>query len=289
MLDRLFRRHDPRTRLATAGLLVGLIISNADWFLTNTQDKQPDDNPVTPTSAGKGRTDFLEWELKVLVTDLGVPAPNIPDDFVEKVRRWARLYQTRDRDEMERVLGPRRMEFEVVCRQVANAQLLPEVAFLTLVESHFRAGTISRDGNAGLWQFTRDTARRNGLKVNAEVDERLDPRKSTEAACRYLLRLRRQLGRESPLMLVLAAYNMGPGRLKQRTKQVADPSNRRDFWHLYRSRVLPALSRSHLARLMAAILIGRHPQHVGFKTTTPGNLEPASSAEVPVSALVPCL
>jgi hypothetical protein len=267
MLDRLFRRHDPRTRLATAGLLVGLIISNAEWFLTNTQDKQPDDNPVAPTSARKGTTDFLEGELKVLVTELGVPGSNLPADFVEKVRRWARLYQTRDRDEMERVLGPRRTEFEALRRQVASAHLLPELAFLTLVESHFRASTISPDGNAGLWQFTRDTARRNGLKVNAEVDERLDPRKSTEAACRYLLRLRRHLGRESPLMLALAAYNMGPGRLKQRTRQVADPSNRRDFWHLYRARVLPALTRNHLARLMAAILIGRHPHHFGFETT----------------------
>jgi hypothetical protein len=68
-------------------------------------------------------------------------------------------------------------------------------------------------------------------------------------------------------MLVLAAYNMGPGRLKQRTEQVTDPSDRSDFWHLYSSRVLPALTRNHLARLMAAILIGRHPQHFGFKTT----------------------
>jgi membrane-bound lytic murein transglycosylase D len=289
MLDRLFRRHDTRSRLAAAGLLAGLMMPNADWCLANTYDKQADNKTGMPTTSRQGTTNFLEGELKLLVTDLGVPAPNLPADFVEKVRRWARLYQTRDRDEMELVLGPRRTDFEAVRRQVASARLPAELAFLTLVESHFRAGTISPDDNAGLWQFTRDTARRNGLKVNAKVDERLDPRKSTEAACRYLLRLRHQLGRESSLLLVLAAYNMGPGRLNQRTKQVADPSSRRDFWHLYQSRVLPALTRTHLARLMAAILIGRHPQHFGFKTTTPSNLEPASSAEVPVSALVPCL
>jgi membrane-bound lytic murein transglycosylase D len=261
-LDRLFRRHGPTTRLATGWLLVGLIMPNVGWCLADTQDKQS--YYKTTTLPHQVTTDFLEQELRALVTDLGVTDPNLPADFVEKVRRWARLYQTRDRDEMERVLGPRRTEFQAVRRQVASAQLLPELAFLSLVESHFRAGTVSRDGNAGLWQFTRDTARRNGLKVNAEVDERLDPHKSTQAACRYLLRLRRELGRESPLMLVLAAYNMGPGRLKQRTKQVTDPSDRSDFWHLYRSRVLPALTRNHLARLMAAILIGRHPQHFGF-------------------------
>jgi hypothetical protein len=79
-------------------------------------------------------------------------------------------------------------------------------------------------------------------------------------------------------MLVLAAYNMGPGRLKLRTRQIEDLSKRRDFWYLYRTHVLPALTRNHLARLMAAILIGRYPERFGFKTTTPGGKETATSA-----------
>jgi membrane-bound lytic murein transglycosylase D len=277
MLDSLFRRYNTRTKLAAA-LLAGLILFYAESRLADTRDKRADNKPVTPISAVQGPPDFLAGELKVLVTDLGVPAQSIPIDFVQKVRRWARLYQTRDRDEMEVVLESRRHDFEVVRQQVASANLPPDLAFVTLVESHFQAGTKSADDNAGLWQFTRDTARRNGLKVNAGTDERLDPRKSTEAACRYLLRLRHHLGRESSLMLVLAAYNMGPGRLTQRMQQVEDLSKRHDFWHLYRARLLPAITRTHLARLMAAILIGRHPQYFGFKTPTPGDLETISSA-----------
>jgi membrane-bound lytic murein transglycosylase D len=202
----------------------------------------------------------------------------MPSDFVEKVRRWTRLYQTRDRDEMELVLGARHRDFEAVRQQVTSAGLPPDLAFATLVESHFQAGTRSPDDNAGLWQFTRDTARRNGLKVNADIDERLDPSKSTEAACRYLLQLRRQLGPEGSLMLALAAYNMGPGRLTQRMQQVEDLSKRHDFWHLYRTRLLPAITRTHLARLMASILIGRYPQYFGFKTATLRDLKTVSSA-----------
>ena len=79
-------------------------------------------------------------------------------------------------------------------------------------------------------------------------------------------------------MLVLAAYNMGPGRLEQRTRQMEDRSKRHDFWYLYRTRVLPALTRNHLARIMAAILIGRHPQRFGFKVATHGDTETATSA-----------
>jgi len=276
LLDRLFRRHNTRTKLAVV-LLAALILFQAESRLADTRDKRADNKPVAPLSAVQCPPDFLAGKLKVLVTDLGVPAQSIPTDFEQKVRRWARLYQTRDRDEIEVVLGSRRHDFEVVRQQVASANLPPDLAFVTLVESHFQAGTKSADDNAGLWQFTRDTARRNGLKVNASIDERLDPHKSTEAACRYFLRLRHHLGRESSLMLVLAAYNMGPGRLTKRMQQVGDVQKRYDFWHLYQTRLLPAITRTHLARLMAAILIGRHPQYFGFKTGTPGDLESVSS------------
>jgi peptidoglycan lytic transglycosylase D len=281
MLDRLLCHDNTRTKLAAAGLVAGLVLLHPEWCLPGTRDQQAENKPRAPINRSPGASKFLHEELKVLLTDFGVPGHNVPMDFEEKVRHWIRLYQTRDRDEMKRVLGARRRDFEVVRQQLASINLPPDLAFVTLVESHFQAGMMSPDDNAGLWQFTRDTARRNGLKVNAEIDERLDPRKSTEAACRYFLLLRRQLGRESSLMLVLAAYNMGPGRLKQRTRQIEDLSKQRDFWYLYREHILPAITRTHLARLTAAILIGRYPQHFGFKTATPPNLETASSSPAP--------
>jgi len=277
-LNRFFHRNSSRTHFATAGLLAGLMLPHIEWSIADVFDNRDCRKPVPPISVCHGSTDLLQEELKVLLSDLGVPTNNIPVDFVEKVQRWAYLYQTRDRDEMNLVLGPRRSDFHVVRQRLARANLPPDLAFVTLVESHFQPATKSPDDNAGLWQFTQNTARRNGLKVNAQVDERLDPNKSTEAACRYLLQLKRELGQEGSLMLVLAAYNMGPGRLKQRTKQVQDPVRRRDFWYLYRTRLLPAVTRTHLSRLMAAILIGRHPQYFGFKTGIPGNFEPFSSA-----------
>jgi len=277
MLARRFHHRKTKTMCAVTGLLAGLILPPAKWGLADNPDRWTDDTRATPINVPQVTPDFREEELKLLLTDLGVPDLNIPVDFVEMVRRWTRLYQTRDRNEILLVLESRHRDFEVVRRQVANADLPPDLAFVTLVESHFQSSRRSPDDNAGLWQFTRDTARRNGLKVDAELDERLDPRKSTEAACRYFLRLKNYLGRESSLMLVLAAYNMGPGRLEQRTRQLEDLSKRRDFWYLYRSRLLPAITRNHMARVMAAILIGRHPQRFGFKTATPGNMVTVTS------------
>ncbi len=276
MLDRLCRSRSRKTELVVAVLLIVLMLNPAEHCQAGTADNGTDKKSASGNTYHRA-PDFLEQELRVLLVELGAPAHKIPIDFVTKVRRWTRLYQTRDRDEMERVLGARRHEFEIVRQQVASADLPPDLAFVTLVESHFQSESISPDDNAGLWQFTRDTAKRNGLKVGGGTDERLDPDKSTEAACRYILRLNRQLGRENSLMLALAAYNMGPARLKERAAQVDVPLERSDFWSLYKTGVFPAITRNHLTRLMAAILIGRYPQHFGFKISSTEDFQTVSS------------
>jgi len=212
----------------------------------------------------KIQPDFLHAELKVLVDEFGSDADRIPADFMEKVRRWARLYQTRDRSDMAKVLESQRELFDGIRQQVQEAELPPDLAFITLVESEFKPKVRSPGNNAGLWQLEPITARLNGLRVNSKVDERLDPRKSTAAACRYISSLRQILGPDTSLLVTVAAYNLGPSRLQARMKTVKGPDRQKDFWHLYSTRLIPALTRTHIARLMAAILIGRHEKHFGF-------------------------
>lgn len=100
----------------------------------------------------------------------------------------------------------------LVMRQVKRQGLPEEIACLPLVESAFQPRAVSPAGAAGLWQLMPATARRFGLTVNAEVDERFDVEKSTAAATAYLAFLYREF-QDWPL--AIAAYNCGEGKMRQ--------------------------------------------------------------------------
>ena len=78
--------------------------------------------------------------------------------------------------------------------------------YLCVAESNLRMA-VSPAGAKGLWQFIESAGKENGLEINSEVDERYNVEKSTEAACRYLLRLKERFGNWTS---AAAAYNTGP-------------------------------------------------------------------------------
>lgn len=85
-----------------------------------------------------------------------------------------------------------------------------DLKYIALAESNLENSRVSPMGAAGIWQFTPETARTFGLRITEEVDERLDPIKSTHAACRYLKMLHTHLGNWTS---ATAAYNCGEGAL----------------------------------------------------------------------------
>ncbi|MFT3908972.1 MAG: lytic transglycosylase domain-containing protein [Ferruginibacter sp.] len=117
-----------------------------------------------------------------------------------------------------------------------------ELKYLAVIESNLSTGATSWVGAGGPWQFMPYTARQLGLVINNLTDERRDYFKSTHAAARYLLQLYQQM---HDWLLVIAAYNGGPGRVYDAMKK----SGSRDFWAL--QYYLPEESRNHVKKFIA--------------------------------------
>lgn len=67
-------------------------------------------------------------------------------------------------------------------------------------------------GTAGLWQFSRQSARNFGLCVTKKNDERLNADRSTDAAIKYIKSLKKEFG---SWYLADFAYAMGEGTLRR--------------------------------------------------------------------------
>ena len=91
-----------------------------------------------------------------------------------------------------------------------------EIAWLPMVESTFNVEARSKVGAAGVWQFMPGTGRQY-MRVDATVDERLDPIIAARGAAR-LLRHNYQGLRSWPL--ALTAYNHGYYGMQRAVRQL---------------------------------------------------------------------
>ncbi len=132
--------------------------------------------------------------------------------------------------------------FNLIDNILMQYGLPKELKYLAVIESNLSPGATSWVGAGGPWQFMPYTAREYGLVVNGFTDERRDYYKSTHAAARYLLTLYKQT---KDWLLVIAAYNGGPGRVFNAIKR----SGSRNFWALQYH--LPQESRNHVKKFIA--------------------------------------
>jgi membrane-bound lytic murein transglycosylase D len=155
--------------------------------------------------------------------------------------------------------------YQPLIEKVFREESIPlELMYLAQVESFFQPHAVSKAQAKGIWQFTKDTAIRYGLKVTRDVDERSDPEKSTRAAAHYLKDL---FAVFKDWNLVLAAYNWGEGKVQR----LIDSTGLKDFWQLVDlRRRLPEETRKHIPLIQASVILARNPEKYGLPT----NLDP---------------
>lgn len=125
--------------------------------------------------------------------------------------------------------------------------------YLPLIESAMLNSRSPKDA-VGYWQILESSGKELGLEISNEVDERYDPIKSTEAACRYLKKAYDKFGSWT---LVAASYNRGMAGVARELKE----QNVTSYYDLH----LNDETSRYVFRLMAIKEIFQHPEKYGFK------------------------
>jgi membrane-bound lytic murein transglycosylase D len=228
----------------------------ADYKMTLRSLGQLDED-ITPTALVERFADLenqLEHDtLKVFNGETKASQYDLPVVMNERVRSSMIYFQTQARGAFARYLS-RIRKYEWLYNQMIDKYGLPhDLIYLSLVESGFNPNAYSWARAMGLWQFIASTGRLYDLQRNWWVDERKDPVKATDAACRMLRDLYQQFG---DWELAMAAYNGGPGRIGRTTAR----QGTRDFWKLR----LKQQTMDYVPLIYAAAIIAKDPTRYGF-------------------------
>ena len=162
------------------------------------------------------------------------------------IRNHIHVYTVRQREKFCAVLGLMDYYFPMF-EDIFDSYGLPaELKYMAIIESALNPNAVnSRTHATGLWQFMYSTGRMYGLTINSVVDERRDPVKSTAAAAKYMRDLYKIY---NDWLLVIAAYNCGPGNVNKAIKR---SGNKKDYWEIYYR--LPRETRGYIPMYIAAV------------------------------------
>jgi len=186
-----------------------------------------------------------DYTYDLMADRLNCIEQTVPLNFNEKVYSFINYFINRDRPYTREVIRKSSLYFPVFEKYLAKYDLPDELKYLSIVESGLNPQAISRAGAGGLWQFMPYTGRTYKLHQDWYIDERFDPEKATEAACKYLKSLYGMFG---DWELALAAYNSGPGNVRRAIRR---SGYKKKFWDIYR--YLPRETRSYLPQFVAIV------------------------------------
>lgn len=191
-------------------------------------------------------------EMRDIICDrIGCFETEAPHAFNGTVLAHVNYFTLRNRIYMQRVLERENLYFPLFEKYLAKYNLPVDLKYLAVVESALIPTAKSRVGATGLWQFMGPTANDLRLRRDEWVDERMNPEKATEAACKHLRYL---YGVFHDWELVLAAYNWGAGNVQR----VMRKSGKRNFWDMYP--YMPKETRNYVPSFTAIMYAMKYAQ-----------------------------
>jgi len=199
-----------------------------------------------------------------------LPEP-LPEDVWQRIRAGYQLPQEMNRrveqqlkwyvkhpEYMNRVAKRGERYLYHIVEEVEKRGLPMELALLPIVESAFDPFAYSHGRACGMWQFIPGTGKMMGLKQNWWYDGRRDVVASTDAALRYLEKLKQRF--DGDWMHALASYNSGSGNVAKAMRKNQRRGKPTDFWNLD----LPRETEAYVPKLIALAILIADPEKYGL-------------------------
>ena len=247
MLIPVIHANDSIVAMSTDTILEHIFFDEALAWLDTTECTSDTLITELPDSIYKQRLQALPFVIEV--------------PYNEVVRRYILRYVKHSPRQLAALQRKAEYYFPIFEDILAKHDLPYELCYMPVIESALNPQARSHMGATGLWQFMPATGKKYGLEINSLVDERMDPIRSTEAACLFLKNLYAIF---QDWNLVIAAYNCGPGNVN---KAIHRAGGKRDFWSIYP--YLPSETRGYLPIFIAASYAMNYAEAHGICPATP--------------------
>ena len=199
---------------------------------------------------------YSQVEKRIQALETGMPF-----EINDKIFSFIQYFTVRNREYTKMVLERKEIYFPLFEATLQKHDMPKEIEYLSIVESGLDPRIRSRVGAMGLWQFMPATGKMYGMNVNQDIDDRMDPELSTDAAAKYLKSLYRMFGNWE---VALAAYNCGPGNVR---KAIRRSGGKKTFWGIYD--YLPKETRSYVPQFQAFLYIFNNLEAHNFHLEEP--------------------
>lgn len=193
---------------------IAYIIGILSLIICSLSSEAQNRNPQTPEYIYQNRMSKLDKQTPIKL------------DYNAQVRAYIDVYLERRRDHLSNIIARSQLYFPIFEEYLSKYNLPQELKYLAIIESALDPKAKSKSGAMGLWQFLYHAGLMLDLNITSYEDDRCDPIKATDAACRYLAYLYQNL---EDWQLALAAYNGGIGTVQ---KAIERAGGKKTFWEL---------------------------------------------------------
>lgn len=266
-------RHKTKILLSA---VVGIVIGASSIIAFSFKERNENEEPASMSSNGKLQYKWYAPEVPKSISFAGEKVPVERWDVKEALDKEL-LINAYSHSQTLAAMKRASRYFPMIEERLKANGVPEDMKYLCVAESHLLNAT-SNAGAVGFWQFMRGTGPTYGLVINDDVDERYDPKKATDAACKYLKQSYAKFGSWTA---AAASYNCGQGGYNSHST-FQQASNYYDVQ-------LPEETMRYIFRIVALKYIFSNPEKMGFMLQPEDTYRPYKIRSITVDKTIPNL